>query len=1168
MRFLNIELLAYGPFTNTSLDLSAGKEGLHLIYGSNEAGKSAALRSITDLLYGIPSRTTDNFIHDNTKIRISAVICHSDGEQLHIMRRKGSKNTLLDSSGEPLPFSVLNKYLSEVSRELFITMFGINQTVLVEGGKSLVAGGGDIGQSLFAAGLGITGMRETVESLEAEAGDLFRPRGKKLINNLINQFKDLKKQCIDKSLSSKDWIIHDQGLSTAEEEMKLIEKELHGLKSAHARLERLKKAVPKIVSLKKTRAELEEMGEVVSLPPEFPSQRQKNHETLTRAESNMERLQKNLNEIEKEIATISPAQFLIQARDNIDDLYRRSGSHKKAMSDLPKRKADYNRLLDEAGTILKKLGSGLTLEKIDSLRLTDSQITRIRKLGREQEPLLERRKNAGRAEFDLSRELRAVREDLALVPMEKDAAKLKEALRNTGKQGDLSSLLQKAEAELKIRQNQVALHLKRLGLWKDSLNELEQIAVPSGETVNRFEKNFIESNNLLQRVEQSISELNERLAGLEHQIETLKAAGSVPTVEELQRARSHRGDGWRLVKNAWLFDKIDTDMISAFDPDAANLAEGYEKSVRMADEISDRLRNESDRVAKLAGFVADQQSSEKGLAALKKDLLETKKTVGSLDDTWVGLWAAVGIEPLVPGEMRVWLQKYNKLMEEGQILRERGADVDNINKLIDKHRSILSDLLVELGETPGDKKERIDGLADRCEALVKAVEDAGQRRKDFLKHIKDLEIRLENVRTDLKEAEKSENEWENKWNKAVNRIGLDGQSLPEEADAVLDRTQQLFERIDEAGVMNGRIKDMENEADEFLKDVTMLCNRLGHDLKDTIPEQAAASLNNRLMTALADAARQEELEKQYKATNLEIIRERNIADDNSILLEDMCRQAGCSSPDDLPGIESRSIAAREKRERIEQLENELAEYSAGSSITELIREAAEVDADSLPFEIEELERQKKEEEERRIKLAESIGREKEILSAMDGGTDASELAERSQAVLAELRGAAERYARLEFAVKVLRKEIEIYREANQGPILQRAGEIFSILTLGSFAGLAPDYDERDNPILTGTRPSGEKVKVEGMSDGTRDQLYLSLRLASLEQHLQNSEPLPLILDDIFINFDDARSKSALKILADLSRKTQIIFFTHHQHLMNLAETNVEKSLLFEHTLTL
>jgi len=89
-------------------------------------------------------------------------------------------------------------------------------------------------------------------------------------------------------------------------------------------------------------------------------------------------------------------------------------------------------------------------------------------------------------------------------------------------------------------------------------------------------------------------------------------------------------------------------------------------------------------------------------------------------------------------------------------------------------------------------------------------------------------------------------------------------------------------------------------------------------------------------------------------------------------------------------------------------------------------------------------------------------------------------------------------------------------------------------------------------VIKGER-AGELVGVQGMSDGTQDQLYLALRLASIERYLEAKEPLPLILDDVLINFDDRRAAAALRTLAELGRKTQVIMFTHHLRLVELAQ---------------
>jgi len=70
-----------------------------------------------------------------------------------------------------------------------------------------------------------------------------------------------------------------------------------------------------------------------------------------------------------------------------------------------------------------------------------------------------------------------------------------------------------------------------------------------------------------------------------------------------------------------------------------------------------------------------------------------------------------------------------------------------------------------------------------------------------------------------------------------------------------------------------------------------------------------------------------------------------------------------------------------------------------------------------------------------------------------------------------------------------------------------------------------------------------------MSDGTRDQLYMALRLAALELHLEQATTLPFIADDLFVNYDNARSKAGLEALRKLSEQTQVLFLSHHDHLI-------------------
>jgi len=187
---------------------------------------------------------------------------------------------------------------------------------------------------------------------------------------------------------------------------------------------------------------------------------------------------------------------------------------------------------------------------------------------------------------------------------------------------------------------------------------------------------------------------------------------------------------------------------------------------------------------------------------------------------------------------------------------------------------------------------------------------------------------------------------------------------------------------------------------------------------------------------------------------------------------------------------------------------------------------------------------------------------------MDGGDRAAEAEEQMQSLLARIRSDAEEYIRLRLASVLLKRAIERYREQNQGPVLQRASRTFAALTLGSFSGLRADYDEHGKPVLVGVRPDGRTtLGVAALSDGTRDQLYLALRLASLEHHLDTNPPLPFIVDDILVQFDYARAAAALQVLADVSDRTQVVFFTHHEHLIEVARGQVAADKLFVQRLT-
>ncbi len=167
--------------------------------------------------------------------------------------------------------------------------------------------------------------------------------------------------------------------------------------------------------------------------------------------------------------------------------------------------------------------------------------------------------------------------------------------------------------------------------------------------------------------------------------------------------------------------------------------------------------------------------------------------------------------------------------------------------------------------------------------------------------------------------------------------------------------------------------------------------------------------------------------------------------------------------------------------------------------------------------------------------------------------------ERESAVT-QMHNTLERYLELSIARELITSAMTTFRAEQQDPLLRRASEFFAAITLGEFSGIEADVDEIGNPVVVGRRANGGKTSITAMSDGTRDQLFLSFRLASLENYAKSAEPLPFIADDILVHFDDQRSSSTLDLLAEFGRTNQVLLFTHHRSVRALAEPLAAKGL--------
>lgn len=260
-------------------------------------------------------------------------------------------------------------------------------------------------------------------------------------------------------------------------------------------------------------------------------------------------------------------------------------------------------------------------------------------------------------------------------------------------------------------------------------------------------------------------------------------------------------------------------------------------------------------------------------------------------------------------------------------------------------------------------------------------------------------------------------------------------------------------------------------------------------------------------------------------------------------------------------------SAIEKSDALRVLQGELAgtlqileQEGDGVAVDSLEEECAAIDVDQIAAREETTATELNALRDQLTAAVETRSQVREALQAIGDGDAAARAAAARQEALAEMREVAERYVRVRTSAMLLQWAIDRYRREKQAPLLKRAGGLFTTITGGSFIDLRVDYDDQDQAHLIGLRPDGEVVRVTGMSGGTEDQLYLALRVASIDNYLDRADALPFNADNLFINFDNDRAGAGFQVLGELAEKTQVLFFTHHQHLVDIARDSLGGSL--------
>ena len=511
--------------------------------------------------------------------------------------------------------------------------------------------------------------------------------------------------------------------------------------------------------------------------------------------------------------------------------------------------------------------------------------------------------------------------------------------------------------------------------------------------------------------------------------------------------------------------------------------------------------------------------------------------------------------------MLEWLEARVVLLDATETQAE---ETGTLEKLRQEQRAAKESLIRELAAL-GVERASLEN--DTLHVVLERAADykPGTRSKPKTKLRKAESVRkaVSNVETrqrELRRANEAWSEWRDNWLIALGELGLAAELNPNAVAAqidVIDQMRATAGRIKE--LRHQRIDKITRDVEDFEGVVDAMLREVASDQSGAAAEEAVLELETRLTEAerVRDLqVRQTKVVEELEEKVAQLDEERREAQRSVTHLNDA---AATDTADALEQAIERFDVLRDCQAALAKVLLTLEQDGDGLAVGVLEQECEAVDLDQIAAREETISADEKTLRGRLSDAAEVRSKARDAFQAVDDDDAAARAAAKRQEALTEMREVAARYVRVRTSATLLQWAIDRYRREKQAPLLKRAGSLFATITGGSFSGLRVEYEE-DEAHLAGLRPGGETVRVSGMSTGTADQLYLALRVASVEDYLERAEKLPFVADDLFVNFDNERAAAGFEVLGHLAQKTQVLFFTHHQHLVDIARDTLGASV--------
>ncbi len=1030
MKFTGMHIDGFGIFHDFKFDDLS--DGLTIIHGPNEAGKSTLLAFQNRILFGFPdARSRLNLyppIHGgNHGGRID--IKTDEGSKLTVERYPDNHHLAVylpdgTNGGEV----ELSKALGYSDKSIYenIYAFGLSELHDFDTLKS-----DSIRDRLYSAGTGTgsVSLSEVQNDLDKEINKLFKERGSNPeINSLFREIKDVNSSLREIELDQKNFDEFHRRMNELLVDIKEITGNRNDIRSRHTHVENLIQAWDSWRNLKESKDSLEKIPEIDNFPD------------------------KGIDKLER-------------CKEKIEEFNEQFSSYK-----------------DE----LQKLNIERTNIKVDDNILKNEK---------------------------------------EIIGLQKGQEKFSTA------QDDLPELIDKRENETR----ELNEHLKDIGPdWDENKLNVFDSSIPTKESIRKRHQKIVDVGDSIGETRRAIKDVEDKMSDLEANRNEIK--------ENIDRISSSLvGEGAVEEKRNAVYSlrtKLPKLMTSRSD-----------------------LKNLHERQDLLSAIKPAKTEKQAGYPIWPLFLMLSMGLILLVSSTVFGNWALCGIilvtslTSFVVYLVIYWMKRSSmktrsepagtdkdstkKIKDASKRINTQEKEISRLEKEVLSYAKVLGfNDIPEIGQV-----ETKDSEIQEVIRYIDKYNEVEAQKKKIDKKIKEHKNDLETIRKRLKELEEKEKGLIEKWRSWLRDKGLDPELSPE---GVID----IFSTIKICKDKKRSLQDLENRLEKVegfiksyrskMKDVMKSCKI---EKEDFDPIVELERLVDKLESNKKDLKRLEQIDIDVKKFNQSLETAEGKLQTEEKAISQLLKDGAAESEEEFITNFENWNKRRSMEEIIDRSEREIKKISGdGDPYYKFIEELE----NTTPEELDEREKLLGEElctfEDELSEKREMLGGIKKEIEQIEHREEGSSLRLERDVKMEKLEKKADEWSYLTLAKMMIKKAIERYEKERQPGVIKESRSFFSSITHGKYPNIYAPLDETSIYVED---KDGKRKNILELSRGTAEQLYLSLRFGFIKDFNKRAKPLPVIFDDILVNFDPDRFRSACEAIKELVKTNQVLYYTCH-----------------------